>query len=334
MSKQTIPVVAYVIVCWNNRDILEECIESINSQTYPNRKVIVVDNGSSDDSVAFLNKKYSTSVEVIETRKNNGFSIANNIGIKQALMDKDCQYIALINTDARIDPKWTSDLVSFAEKRKRVACMQTPTLDYYDHSIYDSFGTTIDRLGRPTQIGYRTKKHPSKSQRVFGVNFAAAIVSRDFIDAQPFDDYLDKDIWMYIDDIDFAARTAIMGWQNWLVETGARAYHMGSASSGKNPGFSVFMSYRNHLYMLVKNMPFLILARLLMATIAADAVEYYRLVRGKNWRAIKAIVRGRFMSLFHLGVFFKKRKGLMKLRSVSNKELWDLMDPKSFSMSD
>jgi GT2 family glycosyltransferase len=162
------------------------------------------------------------------------------------------------------------------------------------------------------------------SRQVFGVNFAAAILTRSFLEAQPFSDFLDEDIWMYLDDIDFAARVNVMGWKSWLVP-GAQAYHMGSASSSKNPGFSVFMSYRNNFYTLVKNFPLIIVLGVLPGALITDIRTLLQLVRHRNYSVAKAIVRARLVSLTHFGVFLTKKRTLAKYRKLSTRDLWKAM---------
>ena len=320
------PKVAFIILCWNNRDLLQECFESIKAQTYSNFVTVMVDNGSADDSVAFTKANYPE-VTVIETGENLGFAIGNNRGIAYALDELQSDYVALINTDATIAKDWLERLVSFALTRPKGASFQSPTLDYYDHAFLDSRGIKINHNGQAEQMGHRETDFKTNlaTKRVFGVNAAAALFSGTFLKVQPFgSQYLDEDMWMYLEDIDLAARAVIMGWENWLVNESA-AYHMGSASSGKNPGFSVYMVYRNNLSLHIKNLPTSILLRIMPGLIYTDLLSVYRLTRGRNYRAAKSLIKGRFFGLGRVPLFMKKRKTLKKLRTISNKELWDLM---------
>jgi GT2 family glycosyltransferase len=324
MTKTNKPFVSFIIVCWNNQDLLKECFESIYKQSYKHFDIIMVDNGSSDNSVAFT-KEHFPLVRIIEAGENLRFAVGNNRGIELAFQNPDCQYVALVNTDARIDPDWLECLVGFATKHPKTASLQTPTVDYYDHSFLDSRGLVLDHQGRAMQLGYRDKKPELRTRKLFGVNAAAAVYSRDFLEAQPFGtDYFDSEMNMYLEDVDLAARAVIMGWDNWLVNKSC-AYHMGSATSGKNPGFSVFMVYRNNAYLILKNMPLSIIVRILPGLVATDLQSIYRLFRGKNYIAIKSIVRGRSQSLLHFMPFLAKRKLLKKYRVAPTKVIWQQM---------
>lgn len=318
------PHVSVVVLGWNNRDLLDTCLQSVIAQTYRNISIIYVDNGSTDDSVNYLHKNYPD-IKIIENGKNMGFAIGNNIGIAFALESKCCEYIVLLNTDATLAKDWTQTLVSFAVERPRASSFQTATYDYYDHDILDSYGIVVDHQGRAMQMGYRSKSKAPKTQIVFGTNAAASLFSRAYLESQPFgNEYLDSDLWMYLEDVDIAARATVMGWNNWYVE-GSAAYHMGSASSSKNPGFSVYQIYRNNLPMLYKNLPLRIIIMMLPGIFITDMRTVIDLIRGRNKVALKALIRGRLNGLPLMIKMTKKRKKLQKLRNISEKELWQLM---------
>jgi GT2 family glycosyltransferase len=325
MKKQSAsPITYFIIVCWNNRDLLEECFETIYNQSSKAYSIICVDNGSTDDSVQYI-KEHHPSVTLIENGKNDGFAIGNNLGIKKALEDKQCAYVALLNTDARLGKNWLQELIEFAESHPKGASFQSPTVDYYDHTILDSSGITIDTKGRAMQLGYRSSVSKLESKRVFGVNAAACLYSRVFLEAQPFkSDYFDSDLWMYLEDVDLAARATVMNWENWFVAK-SLAYHMGSASSGKNPGFSVYMIYRNNLPLLIKNLPLSVLIRTIPGVIATDLVTLARLAKSRNIATIKALLKGRAVSLCLIPLFIRKRRILKQVRDINVSQLLALM---------
>src|SRR5687768_12356538 len=117
------PTVAYIVVAWNNKSLLDECMESINSQTGDFKKrTILIDNGSSDATAEYVAQKFPE-VELMAETKNHGFARGNNIGIKKALQDESVEYIVLLNTDARLDNNWTQTLVTAAASRPKAATM-------------------------------------------------------------------------------------------------------------------------------------------------------------------------------------------------------------------
>jgi len=92
------PKVSIIIGNWNGKEYLKDCLKSVFDQQYLNFKVILVDNGSVDNSLEFVKKNYSA-VEIISLDKNYGFAKANNIGIKHALKKYNPSYVLLQNND-------------------------------------------------------------------------------------------------------------------------------------------------------------------------------------------------------------------------------------------
>jgi GT2 family glycosyltransferase len=319
--------VAFVLVCWNNQDLLKECFDSVKAQTHTNHVTIMVDNGSKDDSVKYTHQQYPW-VDIYEAGDNLGFAKGNNVGINYAIEKyPDVDYIVFLNTDARLAPDWLETLLAFAARKPQGALFQSVTLDYYDHNVVDSTHIYVSRNGSGTQSGWRTPYLGQTGPRkVFGVNAAAAMISRAFIEAQPFKRLFDETMFMYLEDVDLSARATVMGWDNYLVPA-TTAYHMGSASSGKNPGFSLYLTYRNNIAMLAKNIPWRMLWKMFYSMLAADRHTIKHLRRTGQPEAAKKLVKGRIVGLLRLPLYLP---GIIKMhryrRSVSSEYLWQLMN--------
>ncbi len=318
--------VAFIIVCWNNENLLADCLKSIDEQSYTNHTTILVDNGSSDNSVATASK-LMPDAKIIKAGKNLGFAKGNNIGIAKALEDKDVKYIALLNTDARVEKNWLKYIIEFAKHKSRGACYQGTTLDYYNESIIDSTHIYLARNGQATQGNWR-KQYTSElgPKKVFGVNAAACVISRVFIEAQPFGTKLfDETMFMYLEDVDVAARATVMRWDNYLVPH-ARALHMGSASSGKNPNFSLYMTFRNNSGLIVKNFSWRMVLKI-FSNIPSSDIDTFKHLRSLGKKSASwSIVKGRIVGVFYLPIYMLKRHKMNKYRKVDNKYLWSLMD--------
>jgi GT2 family glycosyltransferase len=129
---------------------------------------------------------------------------------------------------------------------------------------------------------------------------------------------------MYLEDVDIAARATVMGWDNYVVP-GARAYHMGSASSGKNPGFSLYMTFRNNTAVLIKNLPLIILIRMWPKLVRGDIDTIKVLWRSDKKPAIKKVIWGRVAGTLRAPLYLWKRYKVYRHRNVSYKSLWSLM---------
>lgn len=319
--------IAFIIVAWNNADILTECLESIEKQTYKNHMTTLIDNGSTDNTIKLIKSSFEW-VNLIEAKENLGFSKGNNRAINQTLKDNpEVDYVVLLNSDARLDKKWLEYCVEFASKKPNGAIFQGTILDYYDHNIIDSTHIYISRNGQGTQANWRKPYIGEKGpMKVFGSNAAACIISRKFIDEQPFQGKLfDERFFMYLEDVDLATRALVLGWDNYLVP-GARAYHMGSASSGKNPGFSLYMTFRNNAALLIKNIPMRILLKMIPKIAKGDFHTVRHLYRKKNYNAAMKVVHGRIIGVLSLPFYIRKAIIIKKSTSISNEYIWHLMD--------
>lgn len=327
MSQVEEKKLATIVVSWNNEDILEECFQSLREQTIASDNItVLVDNNSSDGSVS-LTKKLFPEVDVLDFEENLGFAAGNNRAIEYVL-DKHptVEYVVLLNSDARIADNWLETIYDFAKQKKKGAFFQSVTLDYYDHDVIDSSHIYIARNSAGTQAKWRDLyKGELGPARVFGVNFAAAMVNVDFIKEQPLPYLLDETMFMYLEDVDACARATVMGWENYTVP-GTRAYHMGSASSNKRPGFSLYLTYRNNLALLVKNIPKSILMRIIPSMIRSDLATMRHLRRMGQSGSIKYIIKGRFVGLFRLYKYRKQISSMSQYRkSISKDYLWQIM---------
>lgn len=320
------PIIATIIISWNNQDILEECYSSLEKQDYINHVTLLVDNGSKDNSVSFTRNNFPW-VEVYETKSNLGFAKGNNVGI-QYLLQKypSLKYVVLLNSDARLKANWLKTLLEFAEKKPNGALFQSTTLDYYNHDIIDSTHIYISRNGSGTQAMWRKLyKGEYGPKRIFGANAAAVMVTRKFIENQPFKDFFDTTLFMYLEDVDVNARATVSGWDNYLVP-GTFAYHMGSASSNKRPGFSLYMTYRNNIAVLCKNIPISLLFRMLPDILRSDYHTIRHLRRMGRTVGIYYLIKGRLVGILRLPLF---APGIWRMRharrSVSKEYLWLLM---------
>ena len=106
--------ICIIILNWNGLDDTLECLDSVKKIDYPNFNVIVVDNGSTDNSVEVIKKRFSE-VTLIATGKNLGFAEGNNVGMRYA-MSKGTDYILLLNNDTTVDARLLSSLVEAAEQ--------------------------------------------------------------------------------------------------------------------------------------------------------------------------------------------------------------------------
>jgi len=129
------PKVCIIILNWNGKELLKDCLSSIFKLTdYPNYKVIVVDNGSTDGSVEFVRRNFKK-VDILSLDRNYGFSKGNNIGIRYALKKYKPKYVLLLNNDTEIIQRdWLKKLVETAESDEKIGIVG-PKLIYPDGTL-------------------------------------------------------------------------------------------------------------------------------------------------------------------------------------------------------
>ena len=201
----TSPSVSVIVVNLNGRELLVDCLDSLVGQNYPQDQVevVLVDNGSSDDSVAFVRETYPH-VRVIEAGRNLGFAGGSNLGARNATGD----YLALINNDARADPRWLRALVEALETRPAVACAASKILDWEGKTI-DFVGPMMNLYGRAIQIDEGMPVTPGYYEQprdLLAPCGGAMMIRRDvFWQVGGFD----ETYFAYFEDLD-------LGWRLWL----------------------------------------------------------------------------------------------------------------------
>ncbi|MCK4469930.1 MAG: glycosyltransferase family 2 protein, partial [Desulfobacterales bacterium] len=142
MIDEILDLVSVIIVNWNGRKFLPECLESLTRQAYRRFSIIFVDNGSNDGSIDFLKRNYPK-ITTIALPKNVGFSVANNIAIKAV----DTEYVALLNNDAVADSLWLQSLIGALKSYPEAGFAASKMLFYDNPGIIDRTGDGYTRAG-------------------------------------------------------------------------------------------------------------------------------------------------------------------------------------------
>mgnify|MGYP000995584906 CR=1 FL=1 len=237
-----------IIPNYNGLKFMDECIRSLNAQTYPNFRTLVVDNGSTDGSVEWLKEHQ---IDTIFLPENTGFSGAVNVGIKAA----DTPYVLLLNNDVRVDEYFVAEMVRAIGQSERIFSVSSRMIQMYHPDRLDDAGDMYSLLGWAYQRGVgRDLTHYRRSSRVFSACAGAAIYRREVFEEIG---YFDEMHFAYLEDIDVGYRAKIAGYYN-LYCPSAKVFHVGSGTSGSkyNP-FKVKLAARNNIYLIYKNMPVL-----------------------------------------------------------------------------
>ena len=243
-----LPLVSIVIVNFNGKRWLKNCFESINNQVYPNLEVIVVDNNSTDNSVAYI-KKYPE-YKLIENKNNLGFAEGNNIGVSNAKGDF---YFLLNNDTVLIESDLISKAISFLLKNKKIGVLQ-PKICLLAHpgkiDLCGSFWT-------PTTMLYHYGCYQDEKLKMFDHNFpvftckgAAMFVRKTCVDNVGL---FDPDFWCYYEETDFCHRVWLDGFECWYFSETKLLHANGGTSQGFRNDFIQYHNFKNKLRSFINN---------------------------------------------------------------------------------
>lgn len=242
--------VSVVIPNYNGEKYLKDCLDSLFRQTFRAFEIIIVDNDSKDNSLQLILKNYNN-IKLLRLLANYGFSKAVNEGIKAA----KGEYIVLLNNDTVVDNHWLENLVKCIERDKKIFSCCSKMVRYSKRRTIDDAGDGYNIFGWAYKRGDGVSVNKyCKSQSVFSSCAGAAIYRKDILDKIG---YFDEDFFAYMEDVDISFRAKIHGYRN-VYCSDAIVYHVGSATSGsKYNSFKVKLAARNNIYVIYKNMPFL-----------------------------------------------------------------------------
>jgi GT2 family glycosyltransferase len=246
------PVVAIVVVNWNRRELLAQCLESLVAQTWTDREIFVVDNGSQDGSEAFVAEKYPE-VHLIRAGGNIGFARANNLAIRRTRS----KYVALINNDAAAEPNWLQQLVAALEADRWLG-MAASKMVYHDNpEVIDRAGDGYSLIGAGVLRGRGGRADAYNQPReIFGACAGAALYRRDMLEDIGL---FDEAFFLIYEDVDLSFRAQLAGYRCRYVP-GAKVRHKASHTIGRDSRTSVFYGHRNLEWVYFRNMPGLLLA--------------------------------------------------------------------------
>lgn len=283
------PTVSVVIVNWNGRRWLESCLPALAAQRYRHFEIIVVDNASEDDSVAWLAQNWPD-VRVLIQPENTGFAAANNRGIEVATGD----WIATLNNDTLVDANWLANLVAAAGE-PQVGMVASLVVFWDDPGRVDAAGIEVDVAGMAWNRGHgRPVEEVLVEDEVFGPNASAALYRRQMLaEIGAFD----EDFFAYYEDVDLAWRARQAGWRCHYAPA-AVVRHWHSATGGQFPRLKAYLVSRNKLWTIVKNYQRRQLWYRLPLIALVDLVALaYRLATDRNLAPLK----GRLAALRGLG---------------------------------
>lgn len=284
--------IAVVILNWNGRKLLEEFLPSvIRYSTHPDIDIVVADNGSTDDSLTFLETVYPQVTRIV-LPQNYGFADGYNRALKQVESD----YYVILNSDVEVTEDWLLPAIEFLDNNEDVVAVQPKILaqrnkDYFEYA--GASGGFLDKYGYPFCRGRIFQKvEQDKGQYdapldiLWATGACLIIRSREFFDAGGFD----SSFFAHMEEIDLCWRLNNRGWRIVCLPSSV-VYHVGAATLKKENPRKTFLNFRNNLIMLYKNLPQEHLKRVMTIRLILDYIAAIQFTLTGKYANAKEVIR-------------------------------------------
>jgi GT2 family glycosyltransferase len=294
---------------------LELVLPSLGAQTYQDFDVTVVDDASTDDSVAYLQRNWPE-VRVIALGENAGFPAVVNRGIEAT----SGEFIALINNDLELSPDWLEGLVRELDENPEIGFVTGKILSYEDRDMIDEAGQDYYTCGRfsPRGHGERDIGQYGERRRIPIATAAASIYRRSAVERAG---GFDEDYFLYCEDSDLCLRILLTGSPG-LYVPGPSVYHVRGGTTGRESDLARFYSLRNGWITLLKDVPAWILLRALPKIVLYEHHQY-KVARSNFYT--RTLLRAYLSFLKALPGTLRKRWCIQRGRTISGADLQSLL---------
>jgi GT2 family glycosyltransferase len=322
--------VTVIVVNWNSRDLLRECLFSLRRQTYRNFHVIVVDNGSIDGSLEMLEDEFGGFAYLIKNSRNHGFCRAVNQAIRASKSD----YVALLNNDAEAQPTWLEEMATAIGRAENIGMCASKILKHDQPEVIDKVGHLIylDGQNRGRGTGQADRGQFDQEEETLFPDGCAALYRRAVFDAVGL---FDEDFFAYGDDAELGLRARLGGWLA-IYSPRAVVYHRHSQTLGAYSPEKIFYVERNRVWLAVKLFPLPILllnpyyaglrffvgmmGSVLRKGPAGSFVREYSILR-----LLWTILRANLAAMVQVPQMWRKRVEVKRRQKISNEELRRLL---------
>ena len=315
---------AVVILNWNGIKWIQKFLPTIIEKSNE-ANIYIADNASSDESVDFVNNNYP-SVKIIQNSSNEGYAK----GYNDALKKLDENYYILINSDIEVTDNWINPIINLMEQDTSIAACQPKILDYTNRDNFEYAGASggyIDNLGYPYcrgRIFSDLEKDVNQYDDIKEVFWASGACL--FIRAESFKDIngFDNDFFAHQEEIDLCWRLKNNGFKV-MVNPKSTVFHVGGGTLNSASPFKTYLNFRNNLFMLFKNLPFLKLLVTLLLRLPLDGIAALTFIKKE-----KGILH--FLSVLKAHLVFYVSIPLLFIKRVRINQKNNLVGKSNFSI--
>jgi len=313
------PWVRVVIVNYNSGPLIQACVDALAAQTFTDFEAVVVDNAStdgSDESLRLPDSRFT----LIRNESNIGFGAANNIGAHGCR----APWLATLNPDTVAQSNWLEEMHRGAERYPEIRMFGATLIDAADPTVVDGFGDALSIAGIPWRGGHGqpVANLPHYDAEVFSPCAAAALYARESFEVVG---GFDESFYCYLEDVDLGFRLRLVG-DRCMQLRHAIVSHHGSAITGRMSEFTIFHSFRNRLWMIIKNIPFPLLIVAVPANILCSLLI---IALSRRQLPAAAALKGLWLGVMASLGSYRRRRSVQSKRRTSIATIaqwltWDL----------
>lgn len=236
-------LVSVIIIDFNSGRYLERCLAALESQTYRNLEIVIIDNGSQDGSTALLREWACSGRIRLFEGPNLGFSKANNLGIRETRGE----FVLALNADAFLDEDYVRQCISAISSSAEIGAATGKLLSDSNPSKIDSAGHYFYREGLPVDRGFGESDEGQfdRVEFVDGACGAAAVYRRAMLEQiRVGNEFYNESFFAFVEDVELSFRASLAGWRTVYVPT-AVAYHVRGGSIQSTSQFAFYLNERN-----------------------------------------------------------------------------------------
>ncbi len=324
-AKTSAPAVDIIIPHFNGVEILDKCLASLEKTSYTNLSIVIVDNGTVDESLKLAAEKYKR-IRIFSAGKNLGYAGGCNFGFQRTRG----KYVVFLNNDTEQEPDWLERLVEIAEKDEQIAALQPKLLSMHakmhGEKVFDYAGAAggmLDALGYPYARGRVFNSVEADhgqydtTEDIFWASGAAMMVRRAVVEQLG---GFDSEFFAHMEEIDLCWRMKLAGYRVVCVPS-AVVYHYGGATLAAGNPRKIYLNHRNNVMMIVKNAS---LGRLLWLFPVRLALELASLLYYQCYAKeyVRYVWRALWWNLKHLPETLSKRRTVQTMRKCHDKEIF------------
>lgn len=306
-------ILSVVLLSYNSRSYLEKFLPVLISNTGPDHEIVVVNNGSTDDTEEYLQKNFPR-IRTIKIARNKGFTN----GYVQALREIDAKYYCLISSDIEVTAGWAEPVVQLMEADDRIAACQPKIKSWHRRSEFEYAGACggyLDKYGYlfcRGRIFYTVEEDRGQyndNREIFWASGACLFVRADLYHESG---GLDDDFFAHMEEVDLCWRLRNMGYKIMAVPA-SEVYHVGGSIISYGSAPKTYRNYRNNLILLTKNLPAGQLLWKLPYRLFLDGIAFFHLALTGNFSLAFTILKSHFHFHIRLPHWFASRRKARKL---------------------